>query len=231
MRYEKGVFFWKKNLSDTLKKHINIKKLDHFEIDDFNMMHNVINKLDEINQLIDIEEMRINNRRGLKHRQNDNWIAVKEIYILIAPIKIKPKEESFPYLKDTNEKFPFWYFAKVDRRGKLHIPKETFPVFQQKFLKPVSERHKEFVFAKSGHIDKIRAIAKKEFHDYTDYIYCLQDIFKKAVNYEIISYKAAGYEVTNNGIVLLPHKEILLRLESDKVIEKHKILNEELVLG
>lgn len=218
MQYKKWFTFWKKNLSDTLKPDIDIKKLNYFEIDGFDMKNNVINQSEKINKLIDIEELQRNKRKGIKSRRDENWISVDGMHVLIAPIKIKPKDENLPYLNDTNEKFPFWYFAKIDREGKLYLPDETLPVFPRKFLKPLADG---FIFGTLESTDKIKGAKRKEFLNYGDYIQYLNTLFKQAIGQEVCNYNISGYEVINNGLVLLPRKDILLLLESLNFIKNY----------
>lgn len=129
MEYKKWLTYWKKCLSDSLKSDIDIDKLQNFEIEDFNMKNDVISDLKNVNRLIDFEENRINKKRGIENKDNENWIPINKVQIVITPLKIKPTTEHLVYLKDKNPKFPFWFSAQLDRYGNLQIPDETFPIF------------------------------------------------------------------------------------------------------
>lgn len=119
MEYKKRLTYWKKSLSDSLKEDINIDKLQHFEIDNFEIGIQQIENLISLNSLIDFEEARINKKKGALSKESENWVALDEVQILISPIKIKPTTEKIVFLKDKEPKFPFWYFAKLNRNGRL----------------------------------------------------------------------------------------------------------------
>jgi hypothetical protein len=136
MEDKKWLTYWKKSLSDSLKADIDIEKLEHFEIENFKMESQEIAELEKVNKLFDFEERRINQKKGVWNKESINWITLKELQIVISPIKIKPFTENLVMLNDKKPKFPFWFFAQIDRNGKLHIPKETFPLFQRKYLEP-----------------------------------------------------------------------------------------------
>lgn len=224
MEDKKWLTYWKKSLSDSLKADIDIEKLQHFEIENFKMESQSITELEKVNKLIDFEESRINKKKGIPNKESENWISINEIQIVISPIKIKPTTENLVMLKDKKPKFPFWFFAQIDRNGKLQIPEETFPVFQRKYLEPLADERTEFIFSSVENIDNATAIGKEEYTDYLDYIQYLKDVFNKAINQEIESYSIQGYESLNNAIILLPDEDINAAIGIIQLYEK--ILNE-----
>lgn len=220
MEDKKWLTYWKKSLSDSLKADIDIEKLQHFEIENFKMESQSITELEKVNKLIDFEESRINKKKGIPNKESDNWISINEIQIVISPIKIKPTTENLVMLKDKKPKFPFWFFAQIDRNGKLQIPEETFPVFQRKYLEPLADERTEFIFGTVENIDTATAIGKEEYTKYLDYIQYLKDVFKKAINQEIESYSIQGYETLNNAIILLPEEDINAAIGIIQLYEK-----------
>ncbi len=225
MENKKWLTYWKKSLSDSLKSDIDIEKLQHFEIENFKIESQIISELEKVNNLIDFEENRINRKNGIPSKESENWISLNELQIIISPIKIKPTTENLVLLKDKKTKFPFWFFAQIDRIGKLQIPEETFPVFQRKYLEPLADEKTEFIFGSLENIDKATAIGKEEFENYSEYIKYLKDVFNKAVNQEIESYSIQGYETINNAIVLLPDEDINAAIGIIQLYEK--LLKEE----
>jgi AAA domain len=221
---KKWLIYWKKSLSDSLKTDIDIDKLQHFEIENFNMESHVISELEKVNKLIDIEEIRLNKKEGISNKDSENWILLNELKIAISPIKIKPTTEHLVLLKDKKPKFPFWFFAQIDRKGVLHIPEETFPVFQRKYLEPLADERTEFIFGSVENVDDATTIGKEEYENYSDYIKYLKNVFKKAINQEIESYSIQGYQATNNAIVLLPDEDVNAAIGIIQLYEK--ILNE-----
>jgi hypothetical protein len=220
MEDKKWLTYWKKSLSDSLKADIDIEKLQHFEIENFNMESQSITELEKVNKLIDFEESRINKKKGIPNKESENWISLNELQIVISPIKIKPTTENLVMLKDKKPKFPFWFFAQIDRNGNLQIPEETFPVFQRKYLEPLADERTEFIFGTVENIDNSTAIGKEEYTNYLDYIQYLKDVFKKAINQEIESYSIQGYETLNNAIILLPDEDINAAIGIIQLYEK-----------
>ncbi len=227
MEEKKWLMYWKKSLLDSLKADIDIEKLPHFEVENFGMQTQTqtISNVEEVNKLIDIEENRINRKKGIANRNSESWEHLIELQIVIAPIKIKSTTENLLFIKDKKPKFPFWYFAKLDRKGRLEIPEETFPIFQRKYLEPLADERTEFVFGSLENIDKVTAIGKEEYKIFSDYINYLKDVFKLAINQEIDSYSMQGYETIHNAIILLPDEEIDAAIGIIHLYEK--ILKEE----
>ncbi|KAF2078767.1 DEAD/DEAH box helicase [Flavobacterium sharifuzzamanii] len=208
MEYKKWLTYWKKSLSDSLKADINVDKLQHFEVESFDVDLQQIEDLINVNKLIDFEEERINKKKGALSKESKNWVVLDEIEVLISPIKIKPTTENLVFLKDKQPKFPFWYFAKLNREGRLQIPEEYFPVFQRKYLEPLADEKTEFVFGTVENTDNATAIGREQYLNYQEYIDYIKHVFLLAINQNVESYKAEGYETLTSAIVLLPDEDI-----------------------
>jgi hypothetical protein len=219
MKNKEWISYWKKNLADTLKSHIDIDIQSHFEVKDFDIKLEYIDATDKINELIDTEELRINKKAGIKVLKNNIWVSIKETHVLIAPMVIKEKEPSFTPSNDSNPEIPFWYFAKVDRRGNLSIPTETFPIFQPELQKYLPDQSSDFPLKKLK--NRKASICKIEFKDYAQYIHYLENLYKETTGQEIGKINNR-YHLTNNSIILLPHQDILLLLELINFIENIK---------
>lgn len=208
MEYKKWLTYWKKSLSDSLKADINIDKLQHFEIESFEIDMQQIEDLSNVNNLINFEEERINKKKGVSSKDSENWVNLDEIEVLISPIKIKPTTENLVFLKDKQPKFPFWYFAKLDRKGSLRVPEEYFPVFQRKYLEPLADERTEFIFGTVENIDNATAVGREQYVNYQEYIDYVKNVFTLAINQNIENYVSEGYETLKNGIVLLPDEDM-----------------------
>jgi len=220
MEYKKWLTYWKKSLSDSLKADINIDKLQHFEIDSFEIDIQQIEDLISVNNLIDFEETRINKKKGALSKESENWVALDEVQVLISPIKIKPTTENLVFLKDKQPKFPFWYFAKLDRKGRLQVPEEYFPVFQRKYLEPLADERTEFIFGTVENIDNATAVGREQYMNYQEYIDYVKDVFELAINQSIGNYKTEGYEILKNAIILLPDEDINAAIGIIQLYEK-----------
>ena len=204
---KKWLSYWKKSLSDGMRANIDIAQLPNFEVENFDIHSERLDNLDQVNRIINLEEQKINKAKGIAERSSDNWISIDEVLVLIAPLKIVPLPERLVYLKDKNPLFPFWYYAKLNRRGELNLPDEFFPVFQRKYLEPIADEKTEFIFASVDDIDLITSYAKEEYKDYQEYISYIIETFNKATSHTINDYKANGYNTLNNGVILLPEQE------------------------
>ncbi len=208
MEYKKWLTYWKKSLSDSLKATIVLDKQKHFEIEDFELDSNKILEIAKSNDLIDFEERRINKKKGVTDKKSEKWVRLKYVQVLISPFKIKPATENLVYLKDKKTKYPFWYFAKLDRNGILEIPEEIFPIFQRNFLEPIADEKTEFIFSSVEKVDKATTIGKEKYDTYFDYIRYIKEVFRSVLHQNISDYNTVEYEVINNGIILLPNDDI-----------------------
>ncbi|QEC44692.1 AAA domain-containing protein [Pseudobacter ginsenosidimutans] len=200
--------YWKKSLSDAQAADIDIDKFRHFEIENFNLETPVIEQIDSVNELIDFEETRINKKRGISNKNNNDWISLDFITVLIAPFKLVPVSERQIFLRDKKPKFPFWFYAKLDRVGNLAVPEETFPVFQRKFLEPLADEKTEFIFTSVENVDNATVPGKEKYDSYSEYLQYLNNVFALAVGKPIAVYSTDHLATINNAIVLLPDEDI-----------------------
>ncbi len=220
MKYKQWLTYYKKSLSDSLQSDLDIEKHQYFEIANFKIANNRISDIEEVEKLIDYQEKKVNKEKGITDKDSEDWISLHKVQVVISPFKIKPTTEHLVYLKDKKPKFPFWFSAKLDRTGKLHIPEEIFPIFQRKFLEPIADEKTEFIFGSVDNIDKVTPLGKEEYKTYFEYIGYLEDVFKKAIHQEMESYSKRGYETIYNAIVLLPNKQVHAAIGIIKLYEK-----------
>lgn len=216
----KWLTYWKKNLADSLNTNIKIEGSQHFEIEDFKIEDNYIADLKKVNTLIDFEERRINEKRGIKNRDDEDWIKIDLIFVVIAPFKLKPVSDHLVHLKDKKPKFPFWYSAYLDRNGKLYIPDEMFPLFQRQYLEPIADERTEFIFGNVEEVDLATTLGKENYSKYPEYIQYVKDIFKNVIGQELCEYQSGAYETIFNTIVLLPQEEINAAIGIIELYEK-----------
>ena len=223
MEYNKWLTYWKKNLSESIKMNIDIDKLDkqqYFEIENYSIDTQDIQDPIKANNLIDFQEIRINKKKGVEDKNSEKWVSISELDILISPIKIKATTENLVYLKDKKAKYPFWFYAKLNRDGSLNIPEETFPGFQRKYLEPVADEKTEFIFGSLESVDNAAAIGKEEFENYSDYISYVRNVFELTIHKEFENYTSEGYETIYNGIILVPDEEINAAIGIIQLYEK-----------
>lgn len=220
----KWLAYWKKNLSDSLNTDIKTKDFKYFELESFSMESEFINDLENVNYLIDSKEKKINEKKGISDKENKEWIHIDETDIIIAPFKLKPIPEHLIYLQDKNSKLPFWFFAKLNRLGKLSVPEETFPLFQRKYLEPLAEEKTEFIFGSVNTIDEVAPHGKEEYKTYREYTDYIKKVFSKVTAQQISLYSTKGYQTISNAIILLADEDMHIAKSIielyDKIIQK-----------
>lgn len=220
MEITKWLTYWKNSLQDSLKSDIEIKNLRHFEIDNFKMDAQSINDTLAVNNLFDYEEERINRKKGVSDKKSINWVKLEIIQVLIAPLKILPLPERLVFLRDHTPKFPFWYFANLNRLGELSVPEESFPVFQRRFLEPLADERTEYIFSTVDKVDLASTIGKEEYKNYGDYVENLNSVFKFTVDQDLGSYNTDGYKCIYNATVLVPNEDINAAIGIIELYEK-----------
>lgn len=205
---KKWISYWKKNLSDSMRTDIDIDNSPYFVMDTFNIRDTKISLLDKVNKLIDIEETKVNAQHNITNRDNEKWISIDEIQILICPLIIRPIPEHAALIKYQQIHYPFWYYALINREGELSIPFEKFPVLQRKYLKPIADDRIDFFFGSVDDVDKAIALRKQSFDSYTEYVDSILDVFKEISGQNLETFQIEGYHSLYNSIILLPKDEI-----------------------
>lgn len=228
MDTKKWINYWKKGLSDSLKADIDIKKLKYIELEEFRLESLSIKEIELVNSLIDLEEQKINKKKGIPNKESENWEELDNIEVLIAPFKSVPVPEHLIFLKDKGAKFPFWYYANINRNGTLSLPEETSPIFLRKYLEPLADEKTDFVFSTIEKVDLASTLGKESYQDYIDYISYIKSTFQYVAEQDIENYKTEGYQTIHNGIIVIPDEDINAAIGIIHLYEA--ILNTELSL-
>lgn len=139
MKPQQWLRYWKKSLLDSMKADVDLtKSACVIEIEDFNIKYPQINLTDQVNELIDKEEIRINAKQHVKSRDNKNWITLDSVPVLISPFQLSALPEHGVFTRDKKPFFPFWYYATLTRSGELKVPTETTPLIARKYLSPIA---------------------------------------------------------------------------------------------
>lgn len=218
--HKKWLTYWKKNLSDSLNTNIDVDNSDYFEIENFKTEDQLITELQKVNNLIDLAEQKINDKKGNKNKDSEEWIHIEHTTVLIAPFKLKPLSEHLVYLKDKKPKFPFWFSAYLDRKGKLYIPEETYPLFQRKYLEPLADERTDFIFGSVENVDKAITLGQEKYKRYSEYIHNVNNVFERAINQKLTEYHSEGYETIFNAVVLLPQEDMNAAIGIIQLYEK-----------
>lgn len=200
--------YWKKNLSDSLNSDIDVSKFEHFTIQRFDINSTSITNLKEVNRLIDIEEKRVNNAKGVTLVNSENWQKIQVIQILISPFFLQPIPEHQVYTGDYSIKRPFWFYTKIDRAGNLSIPEELFPVIQRRYLEPVADERTAYVFSSMEQVDNATSVSFPNNTVYIEYLESINKVFEFVAEKSLINYKTDSHNTVYDAIILLPNEEI-----------------------
>ncbi|RAJ81891.1 AAA domain-containing protein [Chitinophaga dinghuensis] len=205
---------------DALSIDIDIEKLKYFELEHFHIHSTEILQTDLVNKLIDAEEQRVNKKKGVSIRDSENWTTLESAIVLIAPFKLMPLPERTIFLRDKKSKFPFWYYARLNRNGTLSLPEDFFPLFQRKYLEPLADEKTEFIFSTVEKVDAAAATGKEAYRNFTDYIQYIENVFKLVVDQTIENYVTEGFATVTNGLILLPDEEMAAAISIIELYEK-----------
>jgi len=223
----KWLNYWKKSLSDSQKAEINLIKPWYFGVDNFVIESENINEIHEAKNLIDAEERRKNNQNGISDKDSLNWVNIEHIEVLISPFKIESGTENQPFQKDNETKYPFLFYAKLNRSGVLQIPVETYPVFHRKFLEPLADERTDFIFGALENVEKAISLIKKRYDSYSEYIDDIKTTFKIVTNQYLKDYTVEGFQTLKYGTIILTEEDNfaangILQLY-DKILKEKKI--------
>ncbi|TDT46943.1 AAA domain-containing protein [Maribacter spongiicola] len=205
MDNEKWLKYWRKCLIDSLKNDIKITEQKHFEIKNFDINNSSIYDIERINELINYEEYLLNTRNGVLKDDIDNWIKLDNILVLIAPFKLIQIEQ---YRANNRNKFPFWYYANVNRQGVLWVPEEIAPFYQRKYLEPQADESTEFIFSSVDKINQQNNVKREDLDTYQRYIDYIKTNFKKVADYNISDYRCYNHKKLNDAVVILSDIQI-----------------------
>ena len=197
MKNEKNwLQYYKNSLSDSENLAIDISKIKNLFHQNTSDLSNALIGSKQANELLDVEERRINRLKGIK-KDSNNWHKVEETKILISPFHLdyktdNPKSKQRPI-------HPFWVIAVVNRDGQLSAPKELFPLIVRNYLTPVADVKNDFIFSAIDTILDAKDLEAPEaeyedesvpWDEYWDYI---NEIFSEITNSNLQQYQVENY--------------------------------------
>lgn len=222
--------YWKKSLKDSLIMDIDLDKSEYFEVDNYNIEDNNIEKLEEVNKLIDFEEKRLNNKKGITIKESEDWESIDSVAIVISIFKLVPQKNTSAFTNNPKSLFPFWFNAIIDRKGIFSIPDgNTIPIVPRKYLDPLVDDRYEYIFSSVEKVDKSVGIGFEEFKNYKEYIDYINKVFVDITDFSIGDYLSEDYNTIYNSIFLLPEEEVnaaysIIQLY-EKLIKKNTLPN------
>ncbi|MGB1041794.1 MAG: AAA domain-containing protein [Tenacibaculum sp.] len=224
LQYYKNSLFDSENLAIDIAK---IKNLFHQSSSD---LSNALINTKQANELLDVEERRINRLRGITKKDNPKWHEVEETKILIAPFHLNYQTDNPKYKQRTIH--PFWITAVVNRSGQLSAPKELFPLIVRNYLTPMADVKNDFIFSS---IDTILDAKDMEapypdyedepvpWNEYWDYI---NQVFIQVTHNNLYNYRAQGY-TTNHQLTYFAVSSKIATAKSILFLYENLLKNEE----
>lgn len=208
MKPQQWLRYWKKNLLDSMKTDIDLTQSDTvIEIEDFNIKYPKINSTDRVKALIDREEKRINAKRQIKNPEDEKWLTLDSVQVLISPFQLSALPEHGVFTRDKKPFFPFWYYATLTRSGELKVPEETTPLIARKYLSPIAGENIDYTISSVEAIDKASPVEKERFENYPDYINHILGFFKTITGQELYRYQTDFFKTLHIAHITAPQEE------------------------
>ncbi len=202
---ENYIKYWRNSLADGERMEQNLQKLDHFKTEWFDLEKGTLPSA-EVNLLIDKYEFKVNREKGIENRDDDDWIEIGEVSIIIAPFAILPKYEHGKKVTERDKIYPFWLNARVNRYGYLSIPDTKFPVFIRKVLEPTVKEDQFIILSSVEKVDQIMSEGNSDIEDWADYWIYITSIFEKVTEQELSSFSLGELTIKNETIVAVDDK-------------------------
>ncbi len=189
--------YYKNSLSDSENLAIDIAKIKNLFSQNNSDLSNALLNTKQANDLLDVEERRINRLRGVSKKDNARWRNIDETKILIAPFHLTYETSNTKFKQRTIH--PFWITAVVNRSGHLSAPKDLFPLIVRNYLTPMADVKNDFVFSSidvildAKEIEAPQADYEDENIGWDDYWNYINDIFNAITHNSLFNYKVDRY--------------------------------------
>lgn len=209
MKPQQWLQYWKKSLLDSMKTDVDLSKSAYvIEIEDFNIKLPQVRLTDQVKELIDKEEERINAKKNIKDRQNEKWLTLDSVEVLISPFQLSALPEHGVFTRDKKPFFPFWYYATLTRSGELKVPENTTPIIARKYLTPIASENVEYTISSIEAVDQASPVEKEQIENYTDYITYILDFFKIVAEQDLYRYQTDFFKTLHIAHITVPEEEI-----------------------
>ncbi|WBX74721.1 AAA domain-containing protein [Tenacibaculum pacificus] len=190
--------YYKNSLSDSENLAIDIDKIKNlFQQETTDLSNGLINSK-QANELLDIEERRINRIKGVSKKDDPKWYKVEETKIVLSPFHL-----TYQTNDDLKHKprdiYPFWIIAMVNRSGELKAPKELFPLIVRNYLTPIADIKNDFIFSEidtvldAKDMEEPQADYEDETISWGEYWAYINDVFSQITTNSLQSYQVEKY--------------------------------------
>ncbi|MCG8894211.1 hypothetical protein G1K97_08230 [Tenacibaculum finnmarkense] len=193
--------YYKNSLSDSENLAIDIDKIKNLFQQETTDLSNAIINTKQANELLDIEERRINRIKGIRKKDDPKWYKVAQTKIVLSPFHLTYQtDNSNDNLKHKpKDIYPFWIIATVNRSGELKAPKELFPLIVRNYLTPIADIKNDFIFSEIDTVldAKDLQVPQADYEDETvswaEYWAYINDVFSQITTNSLQNYQVEKY--------------------------------------
>ena len=189
--------YYKNSLSDSENLAIDITKIKNLFHQNSSDLSNALINNKQANELIDVEERRINRLKGITKKNSNKWHKVEETKILISPFHLLYQTENTNYKQRPIH--PFWIVATLNRSGQLTAPKDLFPLIVRNYLTPIADVKNDFIFSsidtvlEAKNIDSPEPDNEDEITPWNAYFDYINNVFSEITYSNLYNYKVENY--------------------------------------
>ncbi len=189
--------YYKNSLSDSENLAIDISKIKNLFHQQSSDLSNALINTKQANELLDVEERRINRLKGITKKDSNKWHKVEETKVLIAPFHLEYQTDNTKFKQRPIH--PFWVTAVVNRSGQLSAPKELFPLIVRNYLTPIADVKNDFIFSSIDTILNAKELEAPytEYEDETipwdEYWSYINEIFAAITHSNLYHYRVERY--------------------------------------
>ena len=215
--------YWRNSLADGERMEQNLRKLEHFKLEQLDLASGTLPS-QQVNVLIDKYEFKINREKGIENKEDEDWIEVSEIPIIISPFAVLPKYEHAKKIAETDKTYPFWLNARVNRLGQLLLPENKYPVFIRRALEPAIQEDQLLILSSVDRVDEIMGEGIPDIKYWRDYWSFITSIFEKITGQKLNALSLDELSIKNEIIIALDDK---LDSAGDGIIKLYDQLSKE----
>ena len=218
MSYLDTLKYWRNSLADATRPAIRLNEGKvSYVIEGIDAIDLATGKVlpDLAKKIIDQESVKLNEQKGIKDRQDPEWVQLDKIAVLISPFVINSKVGHSKGIQDENLMLPFLIRANLDSIGGLSIPDETMPYVCRDYLEPLPPQSLDYVFSS---VDQVDQAFSDVFvgTDWKQYYRHLADQFSAMTEQHMNSYLAVDYEKFERCVLIIDES---IQMAADGIVK------------
>lgn len=197
--------YWRNSLADGERMEQNLQKLEHFKLEELDFDQGFLPS-EQVNTLIDKHELKINREKGVDDKNDEDWIEINEISIIISPFAVLPKYEHAKNVTERDKIYPFWLNARVNRLGQLNLPDTKYPIFIRRVLEPAIQEDQLLILSSVEKVDEVMSEGIHDIENWKEYWDFITSIFEKVTDQKLHSLTLVELSVKNEIVIALDDK-------------------------